>query len=134
MVFADRRFARADKRAKLPKWINQYIAETATNLSTDMAIVMSKRFLRSMAQPFEHDQTGVSLWSVEHIEARQAAVREAAEGGILLPGADETRDPEAEAEAHEWYEGFSDADIMAIEDADRPVNQGQLPTPMAVDA
>jgi DNA excision repair protein ERCC-2 len=32
------RFARADKRAKLPKWINQYIAETATNLSTDMAI------------------------------------------------------------------------------------------------
>lgn len=35
------RFARADKRAKLPKWINQYIAETATNLSTDMAIGMS---------------------------------------------------------------------------------------------
>lgn len=32
------RFARADKRAKLPKWINQYIADTATNLSTDMAI------------------------------------------------------------------------------------------------
>lgn len=37
-TFSLQRFARADKRAKLPKWINQYIAETATNLSTDMAI------------------------------------------------------------------------------------------------
>lgn len=87
-----------------------------------MGIVMSKRFLRSMAQPFEHNlQNGISLWSVEHIEARQAAVREAAEGGRLLPGADETRAPEADAEANEWYEGFdgiSDADIMAIEGAD----------------
>ena len=25
------RFARADKRAKLPRWINQYITETASN-------------------------------------------------------------------------------------------------------
>lgn len=82
--------------------------------------VMSKRFLRSMAQPFEHDQTGVSLWSLEHIEARQQAVREAAEGGRTLPGADETRDPVAQAEAEEWYEGFSDADIMAVEDGDGP--------------
>lgn len=81
-------------------------------------IVMSKRFLRSMAQPFEHDQTGVSLWTVEHIEARQQAVREAAEGGRTLTGADESRDPVAEAEADGWYEGFEDADIMAIEEAE----------------
>ncbi|KAI8448580.1 hypothetical protein BY996DRAFT_6433205 [Phakopsora pachyrhizi] len=60
MVFADKRFARADKRAKLPKWINAYITETATNLSTDMAMVLSKRFLRSMAQPFEIGQDGIS--------------------------------------------------------------------------
>lgn len=79
---------------------------------------MSKRFLRSMAQPFEHDQTGVSLWTVEHIEARQQAVREAAEGGRTLNGADESRDPVAEAEAEGWYEGFDDADIMAIEEAE----------------
>lgn len=71
-----------------------------------------------MAQPFEHDQTGVSLWTVEHIEARQQAMREAAEGGRTLSGADESRDPAAEAEAEGWYEGFSDADIMAIEDAE----------------
>lgn len=71
-----------------------------------------------MAQPFEHDQTGVSLWTVEHIEARQQAVREAASGGRTLNGADESRDPIAEAEAEGWYEGFDDADIMAIEEAE----------------
>ncbi|KNZ52017.1 uncharacterized protein VP01_372g5 [Puccinia sorghi] len=32
MVFADKRFAKADKRAKLPKWINSYITDTAANL------------------------------------------------------------------------------------------------------
>lgn len=32
MVVATQRFAKADKRAKLPKWINAYITETATNL------------------------------------------------------------------------------------------------------
>ncbi|RUS24950.1 DNA repair helicase, partial [Jimgerdemannia flammicorona] len=75
MIFADKRFARADKRAKLPKWINQYITETSTNLSTDMALVMAKKFLRSMAQPFEQDQLHTSLWTLEDIEARQRVQR-----------------------------------------------------------
>ncbi|RIA85174.1 hypothetical protein C1645_782436 [Glomus cerebriforme] len=70
MIFADKRFGRTDKRNKLPKWINQYITETATNLSTDMALVIAKKFLRSMAQPFD-DQRGVSLWTLEDIVAKQ---------------------------------------------------------------
>lgn len=96
MVFADRRFARADKRAKLPRWINQYLTDSTTkcvyalldrradsrSLSTDMAIVMSKRFLRAMAQPFPVDETGVSLWTVEDIEAKQAQVAAAAEAEL----------------------------------------------------
>lgn len=92
-------------------------------------IVMSKRFLRSMAQPFEHDQTGVSLWSLEHIEARQAAVREAAEGGRTLEGADQQVAESAAQEAEGWYEGFDDADIIAIEDAEsavRPAKKSRL--------
>lgn len=90
---------------------------------------MSKRFLRSMAQPFEFDQTGVSLWSLEHIEARQAAVREAAEGGRTLQGADEAVADEAMQEREGWYEGFDDADIIAIEDAEnapRPAKKSRL--------
>ncbi|TPX62989.1 hypothetical protein PhCBS80983_g00156 [Powellomyces hirtus] len=71
MVFADKRFARADKRNKLPKWINAGMSEACINLSTDMALAMSKKFLRSMAQPFEHNQLGVSLWDEEELRKRQ---------------------------------------------------------------
>ncbi|CAJ0765692.1 7523_t:CDS:2, partial [Entrophospora sp. SA101] len=71
MIFADKRFGRADKRNKLPKWINQHITDIAINLSTDMALVIAKKFLRSMAQPFEHDKFGISLWSLKDLEAKQ---------------------------------------------------------------
>lgn len=79
MVFADKRFARADKRAKLPKWIAQYIEPVFSNLSTDMAIVESKRFMRTMGQPFPEGKNGVSLWDVEDIKRRQARERSAFE-------------------------------------------------------
>lgn len=46
------------------------------SLSTDVALVMAKRFLRSMAQPFDQDQAGLSLWAVEDIEARQMKEQE----------------------------------------------------------
>ncbi|ORX96056.1 DNA repair helicase [Basidiobolus meristosporus CBS 931.73] len=76
MVFCDKRFARADKRSKLPKWINQYLTDPTLNLSTDMALVIAKKFLRTMAQPIEQSQLGVSLWTVKDIEARQKSLQE----------------------------------------------------------
>ncbi|KAF7304874.1 Helicase ATP-binding domain-containing protein [Mycena kentingensis (nom. inval.)] len=79
MVFADKRFARADKRAKLPRWINQYITETASNLSTDMALTLSKFFMRGISQNPEENQTGVSLWTLEDVLAAQAKQRALAE-------------------------------------------------------
>ncbi|KAG2368557.1 hypothetical protein BDR07DRAFT_1390929 [Suillus spraguei] len=78
MVFADKRFARADKRAKLPRWINQYITEVASNLSTDMALTLSKLFMRTISQNPNENQTGVSLWTLEDIEKAQAKQREQA--------------------------------------------------------
>ncbi|KAI0093662.1 DNA repair helicase [Irpex rosettiformis] len=72
MVFADKRFARADKRAKLPKWINQYITETASNLSTDMALTLSKLFMRTISQNPNENQTGISLWTLEDVEKHKA--------------------------------------------------------------
>lgn len=78
MIFADKRFARADKRAKLPRWINQYITETASNLSTDMAITLSKLFMRTISQNPNENQTGISLWTVEDIEKAQSKQRELA--------------------------------------------------------
>jgi DNA excision repair protein ERCC-2 len=75
-VIDSQRFARADKRAKLPKWINQYITEANSNLSTDMATALSKRFIRSISQPFDHTQTGISLWTIDDIENRQRKEKE----------------------------------------------------------
>jgi DNA excision repair protein ERCC-2 len=71
------RFARADKRAKLPRWINQYITETAANLSTDMALTLSKLFMRTISQNAGENSTGVSLWTVEDVEKAQEAQRKA---------------------------------------------------------
>ena len=77
-VARSQRFARADKRAKLPRWINQYITETASNLSTDMALTLSKQFMRMISQNPNENQTGISLWTLEDIERAQAKQRELA--------------------------------------------------------
>jgi DNA excision repair protein ERCC-2 len=81
--FSLQRFARADKRAKLPRWINQYITETASNVSTDMAITMSKLFMRKISQNPNENQTGISLWTLEDVLKAQEKQRESAalEGG-----------------------------------------------------
>jgi DNA excision repair protein ERCC-2 len=60
MVFADKRFARFDKRSKLPKWIQSGVDEENTNLSTDMAVTIAKSFFRQMAQD-TRDGLGVSM-------------------------------------------------------------------------
>lgn len=70
------RFARADKRAKLPRWINQYITEAASNLSTDMALTLSKLFMRTISQNPNENQTGVSLWTLEDVQKAQAKQKE----------------------------------------------------------
>lgn len=75
MVLADRRFQK--KRAQLPKWINQAMQEVDGNLSTDMAVITAKRFLREMAQPFKaKDQDGISVWSLDDLRQHQAKMDE----------------------------------------------------------
>jgi len=69
MVFADKRFARADKRGKIPRWIQEHLSDNLCNLSTDEAIQISKKFLRQMAQPFNRkDQLGLSLLTLEQLQ------------------------------------------------------------------
>ncbi|THU91164.1 DNA repair helicase [Dendrothele bispora CBS 962.96] len=106
MVFADKRFARADKRAKLPRWINQYITETASNLSTDMALTLSKLFMRTISQNPNENQTGISLWTLEDIEKAQAK-----QAAILAEGKNE--DDEEEDEYGDG--GISDAMLVDLD-------------------
>ena len=77
MVLADRRFSRADKRDKLPKWITESMTEACMNCSTDMAVAMAKKFLRTIAQPGPSGD-GVSVWSLRDVEERQRKAREEA--------------------------------------------------------
>lgn len=52
MIFADKRYARADKRGKLPQWIQGHLTDGSLNLTIDETVQLSKHFLRQMAQPF----------------------------------------------------------------------------------
>lgn len=72
MIFADKRFSRADKRNKLPKWIQEHLKDSLCNLSTEEAVQIAKRWLRQMAQPFSReDQLGVSLLTLEQLQTEE---------------------------------------------------------------
>ena len=60
--FCWQRFARADKRSKIPRWIQEHLKDGLCNLSTDEAVQVSKRFLRQMAQPFSRVRERERIW------------------------------------------------------------------------
>ncbi|XP_063600558.1 general transcription and DNA repair factor IIH helicase subunit XPD-like [Penaeus indicus] len=70
MLFADKRFSRADKKSKLPRWIQEYLVDSKCNLSTEEAVQVTRPWLRQMAQPFTRDdQLGVSLLTLEQLNS-----------------------------------------------------------------
>nr|CAG4636787.1 EOG090X01B4 [Ceriodaphnia reticulata]SVE72778.1 EOG090X01B4 [Ceriodaphnia reticulata] len=70
MILADKRFSRADKRSKLPKWIQEHLKDSLCNLSTEECVQIAKRWLRQMAQPFSReDQLGISLLTIEQLQS-----------------------------------------------------------------
>eukprot|EP00047_Mylnosiga_fluctuans_P020695 m.95243 g.95243 ORF g.95243 m.95243 type:complete len:285 (+) comp8595_c0_seq1:1734-2588(+) len=72
MAFADQRYARADKRTKLPKWIQKYLTDDHSNLTADEGITLCRKFLREMAQPYE-PMTLESLWTAADVEGHELA-------------------------------------------------------------
>lgn len=72
------RYARADKRGKLPRWIQEHISDGSLNLTLDEAVQLSKHFLRQMAQPFR--QVGGSrrflIWGKKSLSMRWLANRQ----------------------------------------------------------
>ena len=81
MVLADRRFQR--KRNQLPRWISDEILEGQTGLSTDAAVGLAKKFLRTIAQPLNEAQRngimetakGKDSWTLAELERFQAEQR-----------------------------------------------------------
>jgi DNA excision repair protein ERCC-2 len=46
--------------------------EDTTNLSTDMAVTLGKKFFRTMAQPLDNQPMGVSLWNEQQVQKNAA--------------------------------------------------------------
>lgn len=92
MVLADRRFMK--KRGQLPRWIDQALLDSETNLSTDMAVSSAKKFLKNIAQPFKQkDHEGISTWSLKDLKKYQEKmdeekIRELREGPVVVPQAE----------------------------------------------
>lgn len=51
VVFADKRYARADKRNKLPQWILELMPSSQIDLDTQAALSVTKMYVKTMAQP-----------------------------------------------------------------------------------
>ena len=52
MIFADKRYARADKKEKLPIWIKNHIEPGSDDLSIDQALSITNQFFKEMGQDF----------------------------------------------------------------------------------
>ena len=68
MVFADKRYNSHDKRSKLPKWISNNMTDELLNLSTDMALTVSRAFMRQMSQPYSAGEAGKTLFNQQIVD------------------------------------------------------------------
>ncbi|KAI0403000.1 putative excision repair protein rhp3 [Xylaria palmicola] len=109
MVLADRRFQK--KRPQLPRWIAQAMHDVDGNLSTDMAVIAARRFLRDMARPFRAaDQEGVSTWSLRDLQAHQQKVDEERIRELQDRGDEELVEALRRAQAQQAYDEDYDMD------------------------
>jgi len=79
VIFADKRYSKADKRDKLPQWIRQFLRDGVLNLSSEAALHEARQFLREMAQPDNGPPVALSL---DDLQRHSCYVAKAAHGGI----------------------------------------------------
>ncbi|KAF4748317.1 General transcription and DNA repair factor IIH helicase subunit XPD, partial [Perkinsus olseni] len=94
MVLADARYARADKRKKLPPWIGKFLIPAFSNLTVDMAVSSAREFLLSMSQPMKHQGGGEPTRLVGAAEAEQWYLRERGKRGLADQKGDGAPDPQ----------------------------------------
>jgi DNA excision repair protein ERCC-2 len=70
-----------------------------------MALVQSKLFMRTISQTHDTEQTGVSLWTKEDVEAHQAKLREMGPADVDMNEGDDGDEDE--------YEGGIPDDVLA---------------------
>lgn len=92
IIFADERYARADKRTRLPLWIQQFLTPAHLSVSVDVAVAATTRFLKELAQPpaalvpGARSNTLLSLADVREMD-EDIRRRSGGGGGFFDPGA-----------------------------------------------
>lgn len=62
-ILADRRYCRADKKNKLPKWILELMPETHVDVDAQSSVSIARQYLRLMAQPATAESNQSALLS-----------------------------------------------------------------------
>mmetsp|Transcript_122306 Transcript_122306/g.212225 ORF Transcript_122306/g.212225 Transcript_122306/m.212225 type:complete len:842 (+) Transcript_122306:93-2618(+) len=86
MIFADQRYAKADKRSKIPDWIQAFIEPGHLIMGTDVAVQVARTFLLQMSQPFvEAKGVNSSVLSKDALESLMASERKALSASLDAP-------------------------------------------------
>lgn len=76
MIFADQRYARQDKRSKIPDWIRSFLEPGHVMMASDVAVQTARSFLLKMSQPYEEVKgPGASVLTpaaLEQLQLQQA--------------------------------------------------------------
>jgi len=59
MVFADKRYAHADKREKLPKWIRTFIETHNIGINSEQALYKARSFFKDMGEDYKIDRNAI---------------------------------------------------------------------------
>lgn len=78
-------------------------------MSTDMAMSLSKLFMRTISQNANENQTGISLWTLEDVEKAQAKQK------ALALEAEQSQEDVAMGEDEFDDGGISDSAMMEID-------------------
>jgi len=74
MIFADQRYARADKRQKIPDWIRAFLEPGHIGMATDVAVEATRNFLLQMSQPYlEVKGPGASVLTLRDLQLRECS-------------------------------------------------------------
>lgn len=67
VVLADKRYARADKKNKLPQWILELMPDSHVDLDTQAALGVTSLYVRAMAQPPAEGETENALLTEKQV-------------------------------------------------------------------
>lgn len=73
VVFADKRYARGDKKNKLPQWIQNLMPQSQVDLDCTAALSVIRSYVRVMAQPIAQGEADKVLLTEE--QARQLSIK-----------------------------------------------------------